>query len=473
MRSLLRPARVLLLISAGILGTASALLAHGKLLHSDPAAGSHLAASPKTVRLDFNEAAELTFTRVSIVTGGGDTIALVGLRHPDTASRSVMADVPRVLPSGDLRIIWTMAGADGHPTHGEIQFSIVAASSPTRDTVRSRDSAMVGVPRAPNSTTPETGGFGVESPLYVLTRWLEFCALLTVIGVVVFRNVMLPRIRSRNAVSLENDATTHTVAIWGAGAALALAATAILRLAAQWAVMRAAGTPMRIAGGSDAFVGTTWGRAWILQLVVAVITAFLFRVAGSRRSDAGRSTTFWFLATATTLVLAFTPALSGHAASASRLAGSAILIDAAHVIGAGGWLGTLLLTLCVGMRVPTDSTSPELHAAELFNAFSPVALTFAGIAALTGVTSGWINLGSFAALFGSPYGKVLLIKLALLVFVAAAGAYNWLRARPSLYDGSGTTSIRRSASIEIGLGIAVLLVTAVLVAVPTPMSDSP
>jgi putative copper export protein len=121
------------------------------------------------------------------------------------------------------------------------------------------------------------------------------------------------------------------------------------------------------------------------------------------------------------------------------------------------------------MRMPTDATSTNLHAAELFNAFSPVALTFAGIAALTGVISGWINLGSLSALFGSSYGTVLLIKLALLVFVASAGAYNWLSARPSLGGGSDTTHIRRSASIEIALGTAVLLVTAILVAVPTPM----
>jgi copper transport protein len=470
MLSALGPARLLVLTSAGILATWSMLFAHGKLLHSDPATGSRLPASPKTVRLDFNESAELTFTRVSIVTSAGDTVALVALRHPEGASRSVVADVPEALPPGDLRILWRMAGADGHPTNGEVSFSIIAVARPSGDSARVKDSADTAA-KLNSTIAREASGFGVQSPIYVLIRWLEFCALLTVIGTVGFRNAVLPRIRSRAALSV-NDDTTRRAAKWGATAALGLAVTAILRLVAQSAAMRSAKTPMNIVNDTGAFVGTTWGRAWTLQLVVAVMTAVLFGVAASRRNSAGTSRTTWLLATATTLMLAVTPALSGHAASASRFGGAAIVIDAAHVIGAGGWLGTLLLTLGVGMRVPTDATSTDLHAAELFNAFSPVALTFAGIAGLTGVTSGWINLGSFSALFGSSYGKVLLIKLVLLVFVAGAGAYNWLSARPSLGAESGAKNIRHSASTEICLGIAVLLVTAVLVAVPTPMQSS-
>jgi copper transport protein len=139
-------------------------------------------------------------------------------------------------------------------------------------------------------------------------------------------------------------------------------------------------------------------------------------------------------------------------------------------MGAGGWLGTLLLTLAVGLR-EIDPESLGAGAAELFNAFSPVALTFAGLVAATGFISGWINLGSLPPLVTSSYGKVLLIKLALVAFVVSVGAWNWKRMRPSLIAATSTAPIRRSASIEIALGIVVVLVTAVLVAVPTPMSE--
>ena len=62
---------------------------------------------------------------------------------------------------------------------------------------------------------------------------------------------------------------------------------------------------------------------------------------------------------------------------------------------------------------------------------------------------------------------MLLLKLAVLSVVAATGAYNWLRVKPTLGDARGATRVRRSASIELTVGLLVLLVTAILVATPT------
>jgi putative copper export protein/methionine-rich copper-binding protein CopC len=460
-----RSTRLLLLLAGGALLRPQPLLAHGKLLGSSPAAGSKLTEAPKTVRLDFNESAELSLTRISVVTASGDTIQLLTLRHPAGTSKSVTADVPVDLPAGEFRILWRMAGADGHPTHGEFAFSIVPANEPAVDTSVSRDTVITGGRRSA-PPAPESGGFGVESPIYVVIRWLEFCALLTVIGAVGFRNAVLPRIRSRKGRVRDSDRSERRAAAWGRNAAIVLAVTAPLRLAAQAAVMRSAQTPMAMHG--RAFFDTAWGRAWALQLIAAIIAAGVFARAASL-SDRKSSRSMWRLATAAALLLAVTPALSGHA-MASQWAGVAIVVDALHVMGAGGWLGTLLLTLAVGLR-EIDPESLGAGAAELFNAFSPVALTFAGLVAATGFISGWINLGSLPPLVTSSYGKVLLIKLALVAFVVSAGAWNWKRMRPSLIAATSTAPIRRSASIEIALGIVVVLVTAVLVAVPTPMSE--
>ena len=57
---------------------------------------------------------------------------------------------------------------------------------------------------------------------------------------------------------------------------------------------------------------------------------------------------------------------------------------------------------------------------------------------------------------------------ALLAGVAALGFYNWRRVLPTLGDDAATHRLRRSARVELGLGLVVLLVTAVLVALPTP-----
>ena len=107
--------------------------------------------------------------------------------------------------------------------------------------------------------------------------------------------------------------------------------------------------------------------------------------------------------------------------------------------------------------------------AELVNAFSPTALMFAGLVTATGVFAAWMHLGALPALWQTTYGRTLLIKLALLSAMAFTGAYNWLRVKPTLGQAEGAVLIRRSATIEVIVGIIVLLVTAVLVATPTAM----
>ncbi len=110
--------------------------------------------------------------------------------------------------------------------------------------------------------------------------------------------------------------------------------------------------------------------------------------------------------------------------------------------------------------------------AALVNAFSPTALVFAGITAATGALAAWLHLGTVPALWQSDYGRMLLLKLGVLSVVAATGAYNWLRVKPALGDVLGATRVRRSASVELTVGVLVLLVTAILVATPTAMDVS-
>ena len=102
------------------------------------------------------------------------------------------------------------------------------------------------------------------------------------------------------------------------------------------------------------------------------------------------------------------------------------------------------------------------------NAFSPAALAFGALAGATGIFMAWTHVGSIGALTGTDYGKVLMIKVALLSLTGATGAYNWLRVRPALGDHSGARRLRASAAVELGIATIVLAVTAVLVALPLP-----
>jgi len=179
----------------------------------------------------------------------------------------------------------------------------------------------------------------------------------------------------------------------------------------------------------------------------------------------------WLAATIGVVILAFTPGLAGHAAAAPKLETLTLLADGFHVMGAGGWLGSLAIVLVAG--IPAALALPEAErgamVAELVNAFSPTALMFAGLVAATGVFAAWIHVGSVPGLWQTPYGRTLLIKLSVLSIVALTGAYNWLRVKPTLGQAEGAVRIRRSAMVEVIVGVIVLLVTAVLVAMPTAM----
>lgn len=224
------------------------------------------------------------------------------------------------------------------------------------------------------------------------------------------------------------------------------------------------------------------GTAWLLQMGAAIVACAGFALArtlseGTTRLKA-RARSGWIVATITALVLGVTPALSGHAAAAPNLRWLALTADSLHVLAAGGWLGSLFAMAAVGVPVAlVISTDRKLHAArlvaELVNAFSPTALVFAAVVVVTGVISAWLRLESLSALWTSTYGKVLLVKLAVVALVLAGGAFNWRGMRVALSGAvpgdEVTKRFRQSGMLELIAGALVIVVTAVLVAAPTPL----
>ena len=96
-----------------------------------------------------------------------------------------------------------------------------------------------------------------------------------------------------------------------------------------------------------------------------------------------------------------------------------------------------------------------------------MALTFAGVLAVTSIIAAVLRLGAWSALTGSDYGRILLYKLGGVVLVLIAGAYNWRKLRPVI-DADRVGTLRRTAAAELLLGFVVLIMTAWLVATPPP-----
>jgi putative copper export protein/methionine-rich copper-binding protein CopC len=477
--------RVTLPVAALVLGLVAPALAfaHGALRRSTPASSARLTEAPRDLRLEFTEAPELAVATVELFGPDSGRVALAPLATAPGAPSTIVAAIRGLLVAGTYTVAWKIAGKDGHPVRGRFRFTIAAGAaglgvapiSPAPDSIRRGEPGASVTPPGQlpppaehhdPANFPETGAFGAESPAYVAVRWLQFTALLLVLGAVAFRYAVLGFVvRKQTHDSPMLDDARDRAATIGLWAGVAMIVAAVLRLYAQSYAMHGASDVLN-AGMITTMLGrTVWGWGWLLQLagVVAALAGF---AAARRGNRAG-----WALAAVGAAALAFSPALSGHAASVSRLTPLAVLADAAHVVGAGGWLGSLLFVVAAGipaaLRLPEGERGPAVAA--LVNAFSPTALVFAGLAAATGVFAAWLHLENVAALWQTSYGRTLLLKLAILSVVAGTGAYNWLRVKPALGNVEGARRIRRSASVELAVGVLVLIVTAVLVATPPAM----
>lgn len=449
--------------------------AHQQLVRSEPADGARVDAAPRELRLVFAEAVNLTFTAVTVVRADGDTVPLRALRtHPDSAS-VLIVPLEGALVAGPVTVQWRTASADGHPVRGELTFIVEEGADGLAPDPAAGEAAGGSPAPGEDSLAPVHGpsegsmadGFGAGSPGYVLVRWIGFIGLLGVFGAAAFALLVLPLARRREGALPEElvDSARGRAAAVGLACAVVLVGATLARLYAQSLAMH--GGP----GGIDwALVGsmltdTIWGWAWMLQLAAAVTAAAAFE--GARRGMGAA----WGLAAAAALALSVTPALSGHpAAMEGAWRTVAVLADAVHVVAAGGWMGTLLV-LTVG-AIPAALRLEEGRrvdaVAALVRAFSPAALTFAGVLVATGVVATLLHSESLGALVASDYGLVLLIKLLVFLLVLAAGAWNYLRVQPRLTDTAGTRHLRRSAAVELALAAVVLLVTAVLVATARP-----
>jgi putative copper export protein len=190
------------------------------------------------------------------------------------------------------------------------------------------------------------------------------------------------------------------------------------------------------------------------MLALALIGFVIVRAA----SSAG-----WMLAAIGTLLAVLQPIYTGKFANK---------VNAAHIFAASTWLGTLLVLMLIGIRGVTRSSAARTQRAELVadlvNSFSPLALVASAIVAITGVTGAWLRLKRISSLWTTSYGMALDVKLIFVLIVVVLGAWNWRRVRPSLGAEGSEEIIRRSARMELTFAAIVLLVTSVLVSLPSP-----
>jgi putative copper resistance protein D len=174
-------------------------------------------------------------------------------------------------------------------------------------------------------------------------------------------------------------------------------------------------------------------------------------------------------------------AWSGHAASQQGFAGPLHLIsDVLHLLAAGIWIGALVPITFMLLRRSTAATSLDARRmADALARFSGIGPTVVAILILTGLVNSafLLDLARWQASLETPYGRTLLIKLALFAGMLMLAALNRLRLTPELTSalpGAAVSAafrrLRMSLVSETLLALLVIAAVAVLGTLAPPVS---
>jgi putative copper resistance protein D len=218
----------------------------------------------------------------------------------------------------------------------------------------------------------------------------------------------------------------------------------------------------------DTHAGRLWlGRLGLLALVAAFVA---LTPRATERADWLAARTELSLLAALALGLL---AAAGHAAAVAPDATAAVAVDALHVLAAGVWIGGLL-PLALLLRAAGDARGADARPYAVLAArrFSRMALACLVTLVATGVFNAVVHVGGLPALLGTAYGRLLLVKLALVVPVLALG---WVNRRTWIPRLSGeAAAVGRPAMRGLGrFVIAEAALAAALLGVVSAMSVTP
>ncbi|MFD3937875.1 copper resistance protein CopC [Streptomyces sp. NPDC058611] len=409
-----RLALVLAALLASLFTAASPAAAHAALTASDPKEGAVVATAPAQVSLSFSEQVAMGDDSIRVLDPQGRRVDTGELR--DMCSGHIIrygTALNSGLPEGTYTVAWQAVSADSHPISGAFTFSI-------------------GAPSATNVTLPtrEAGG-GPVGIAYGIARYAAYAGFTVLVGGAAF--ILLCWRRGAGARPLQK-----------------LVVRAWVTLTAATLAMLVLRTPYTGSGQfADAFdlaglktvLETKTGASLISRLLLlgaaALFIAVLFGVyarrqqgAGTTEEDKDTSDLTFGLAIGGAVVsggIAATWALSEHASTGIQ-PGIAMPADILHLLAVAIWLGGLTALLVALYKVPGIER-------EAVRRFSKVAFVSVVVLAVTGVYQSWRQLGSWSALTGTDYGRLLLLKVGL-VAVLIGIAFMSRRWTGRLLDGS-------------------------------------
>jgi copper transport protein len=377
-----------------------AAFAHASLVDSNPVDGAVVPAAPSTITLTFDE--PVSPLVLTLVEGSGASSKVSGR----VDGNKVIVDVPPTTVKGSYVLSWRVVSLDGHPVKGSVVFSVGAPSATAAGTVQTDDT--------PLCVAIWICRLAIYLGLFVGIGGLFFEAL-------VVRRATHARPLLRGALVVGLVAVPISLGLQGLDAlGLSLASFAD---GAAWQ-----------AGMSTSY-GTTAAIAEVAFLI-ALVAAAMPAALPAR-----------VLSLVSLIGVGVALAASGHASAAhppqTRIA---VFI---HVVGVAFWIGALVPLAAV---LRGGNGGPVLTRFSRAIPFAFVPLVAAGIALVV------VQVGNPGALLSTAYGRVLVLKLALVAVLFILASINrWRLTKPAESgDQVATRRLVMAITIEAILAVAIL-----------------
>jgi copper transport protein len=420
--------------------------AHAAFQDASPEPGAQVSRAPAEITLAFTEPLSrgLTTARVIDARSGRAVAATVRVE----SSGRLLVRPARPLATGAFRVDWhTVSARDGHALEGSFGFGVRTPAVGGEQQLEQSPLARDGWLRVALRSLLYTAVFffgggllcGVLLSRKAPERWLQ-------VGDAAIA-LRLPEAEQARRIRRRTMA-----AGWVAVAAAVSVAAAETYDAAQSLSWRAIDSYLlsTAAGGARALAA--------LGLLIAVVLA----------SRASRLAAMALLATLAAV------AVGGHANSASPRA-LAVIFDWLHVVAAVVWAGGLAQIVATWLpgvrRLPADDR--RLVMRTVLARFGRIAMPAAAVVVAAGIVNALIELGEPRQLWESSYGRVLMVKIVLVLAIVIASYVHALRLRPRLVADQDTWSAAearhwRLLRAEPALAVAVVTAAALLAAFPLP-----
>lgn len=455
--------------AVALLATVVAVSAHANVERAQPAADAALPNPPDRVTIRFTEPVAPSLSAIQVLDAAGARVdrddSTVDASDPHLMSVSVAA-----LADGTYTVFWrNVSTVDGHARRGTYVFYVGA---------RPAD--------APASSADAPPLF--TSPLDPVARWLVLLGGLVAAGTLVFQ-LVIARPAAAQIAANGSGRTAPGAATAVSTAALierrlrriVLIALALLLLASlahaviqavnarDVSIAAALGEPIRSVIG-----GTRWGHLWLARIALAG-AALVPLVAWWRMPPASPASRGWRSGPVAMPVLALalisgsllTLSFASHGAVTPGVAGGAVMSDALHLLAAGAWGGGLL-ALAVAIAATRRIGDEQLrrsYVGALARRFTPIGVLGTGTLLITGLYSGWTQLVTWASI-ATPYGRLVVIKLLILLALVALGALNQRRLVPHLArHARAAQRLGWLVRVEVVLVALALLAAAMLTAI--------